>query len=360
MIKQGEYIFFGSKHKMNLPPPSREEKLLKVDSSNLDSPFSKFIGNEQAIRKLQAAAFDALGRENHMQKDLAFAIFGPASSGKTTIARIYAETVDLPLVEVSPKSLKTTDDLFNQVENVLSNTLIPLVDHGNDTYHLPPMVIFIDEVHALSKNLVNGLLKATEHKDGVLVTESGRVADCKRVTWIIATTDEGRLFDAFRTRFSPVMLKYLTKKEVAKIVKLNNPDLEDEICELVSHYNSRIPRKALEFARYMRMVKNMYPDKSWDQVAFEVAADEGVDEHGMNEIHLKILRALGQGPISKSRIVYVAGRKEEEVENNIMPWLLTETDDQPSLVTVSSRGYVVTEDGIKELEKRGISHNYEN
>lgn len=359
MIKQGEYIFFGNKHVMNLSPPSREEKLHKVDSSNPKSPFSKFIGNEQAIRKLQAAAFDALGRENHMQKDLAFAIFGPASSGKTTLARIYAETVDLPFLEVSPKSLKTTDDLLNQIDLVLSKTPIPLLDHGNDTYHLPPMIVFIDEVHALSKNLFNGLLKATEHKDGILVTESGKVADCRRVTWIIATTDEGMLFDAFRTRFSPVMLKYLTKKEVSKIVKLSNPDWDDEICDLVSHYNSRIPRKALEFARYMRMVKNMYPDETWQQVAEEVATDEGIDKYGMNEIHLKILRALGQGPISRSRIIYVAGRKEEEVDNNIMPWLLTETDDQPAMVTVSSKGYVITKFGIKELEKRGITHNYE-
>lgn len=357
MIPQGELIFFGPKHAKKAAPPTREQKLRAVDSKNPNSPFSKFIGNEQAIRKLQAAAFNALGKENHIQRDLSFAIFGPASSGKTTVARIYAETVELPLIEVSPKSVKTTDDLLDLIRSGLSSTSVPLVDVGNSTYFLPPVIIFIDEVHALSKSVVNGLLKATEHKDAVLVTESGCVVDCYNVTWMIATTDEGRLFDAFRTRFSTIMLKYLSKIEVAKIVKINNPDLTEDVCMLVSHYNSRIPRKALEFARYMRMVKDMHPDMSWEEVAAQVASDEGIDQYGMHEIHLKILRALGQGPIARNRISFVAGRKDEEVEKNILPWLLTETDDQPALVSVSSRGYVITKDGIAELEKRGIPYN---
>lgn len=357
MIAQGELIFFGPKHARRAPPPSREQKLKMVDSNNPDSPFSKFIGNEQAIRKLQAAAFNALGKENHVQRDLSFAIFGPASSGKTTVARIYAETVELPLIEISPKSIKNTDDVLEFIRSGLSRTPIPLKDTGNNTYFLPPIVVFIDEVHALSKSVVNGLLKATEHKDAILVTESGSIVDCHNVTWIIATTDEGKLFDAFRTRFSPIMLKYLSKKEVAKIIKLNNPDLSDEVCALVSHYNSRIPRKALEFARYMRMIKDMQPDMSWEDIASQVASDEGIDQYGMHEIHLKILRALGQGPIARNRISFIAGRKEEEVEKNILPWLLTETDDQPALITVSSRGYVITKEGLEELDKRGIPYN---
>lgn len=357
MIPQGEFVFFGPKHAKKAPAPSREHKLSMVDTSNHKSPFSKFIGNEQAIRKLQAAAFNALGKENHVQRDLSFAIFGPASSGKTTLARIYADTVELPLIEVSPKSVKTTDDLLDLIRNGLSRTPIPLVDTGNNTYFLPPIIIFIDEVHALSKSVVNGLLKATEHKDAILVTESGCVVDCHNVTWMIATTDEGKLFDAFRTRFSPVMLKYLSKNEVAKIIKLHNPDLSDEVCMLVSHYNSRIPRKALEFARYMRMIKEMHPDLSWEKIAAQVASDEGIDEYGMHEIHLKILRALGQGPIARNRISFIAGRKDEEVEKNILPWLLTETEDQPALIAVSSKGYVITKDGIAELEKRGIPYD---
>jgi hypothetical protein len=52
----------------------------------------------------------------------------------------------------------------------------------------------------------------------------------------------------------------------------------------------------------------------------------------------------------------IAGRKEEEVEKFIMPWLLTETDDQPALVTVTTKGYTITEAGLAELDRRGINH----
>lgn len=358
MNSQPELVFFGSKHSENLPAPTRDQKLWAISRDNPNSPFSKFVGNDKAIRKLQAAVYSALGKENHIQRDLAFAIFGPASSGKTTIARIYAESVKLPLVEISPKSVKKVQDVLDLIEDALENTSIPLLFSGGNC-SLPPMVIFIDEVHALSDGVVDGLLKATEYKDCVMVTEKGIVVDCHDVTWMIATTDEGKLFDAFRTRFSPIVLQYLSKNDVAKIVKLNNPDLSDRVCSLVSHYNSRIPRKALEFARYMRMVKEMHPDRTWEEIAKQVANDEGIDEYGMHELHLRVLKALGQGPVARNRMSVIVGRKDEEVENNIVPWLLTETEDQPAMIGVSRRGYVITPAGIQELIKRNIPYNKE-
>ena len=143
---------------------------------------------------------------------------------------------------------------------------------------------------------------------------------------------------------------------MAKIVKLANPEFSADVCQLVAHYNSRVPRKALEFARYMKLIRQMDPTQEWADVAREVAADEGIDEFGMHESHLTILKALGQGPIAKNRIVNVAGRKAEEVERFIMPWLLTDTEDQPALVQVTHQGYAITPAGVAELDRRGISH----
>lgn len=354
-MKQRQRVFFGDTDPWGASAPSDAERRELVNGRT--SPFSKFIGNEKAVRKLQTAAYKALGQYNHMMRDLAFAIFGPSSAGKTTLARLYADTVDLPFVEISPKAVKSVDDILKEIKRVLETAGLPLVEMvRRGHYILPPMVILIDEVHALSDGVIQGLLKATEYNDALMATESGKTANTFNVTWIIATTDEGKLFDAFRTRFSPVVLKYLNKADVAKVVKMANPDLSDEVCALVAHYNSRITRKALEFARYMRLVKDMQAEMTWEEVAKQVASDEGIDEHGMQDVHLKILRALGQGPIARNRISLVAGRKEEEVERFILPWLLTETDDQAALITVSSKGYTITEAGIAELERRGIAH----
>jgi len=347
-------IFWGESDPWGVKEPSLEERHMAVSSTNPDSPFSKFIGNERAVKKLQAVAFDALGRPDHRCRELAFALFGPPSSGKTTLAKLFANTVGLPFIDIQPKSVKTLDDLVKEIDRVLAIEGVPLVEMRRQKYYiLPPSIIFVDEVHALADSMVQGLLKATEYNDSVLVTESGKTLNTFNVCWMIATTDEGKLFDAFRSRFSPVNLTYLTKAEVAKIVGMSHPDLPSEVCGLVAHYNGRVPRKALEFARYMKLIRNMKPELTWEQVAAEVAQDEGIDEFGMSKVHLDILRALSKGPIAKNRIVNVVGRKNEEVERYIMPVLLASTDDQPAMVTVTAKGYTLTPAGFVELEKRG-------
>lgn len=354
MAEQKRYVFFGDKDPKGRPAPTMEWKRSRIDRSNPESPFSRFIGNDRAIKKIQVAAFQALGHPHHLMRDMAFSVFGPASAGKTTLVRIYADTVKLPFVEISPKSLGTVDDLFDKIGVVLAESGIPLEEQGAGRFELPPCVLFIDEVHALADGVVQGLLKATEFNDAVLATESGRVLNTHAATWFIATTDEGKLFDAFRTRFNPVQLKYLTRVEVARIVELAHGDLGPDVCRLVAHYNPRVPRKALEFARLMKMYKGMEPDLSWELVARQVAADEGIDEHGMAEVYLKVLKGLKGGPVSRKRMATVVGRKEEEVERFVMPWLMSETDDQAALVTMSRRGYVLTEAGEEELRRRGL------
>jgi Holliday junction resolvasome RuvABC ATP-dependent DNA helicase subunit len=346
MSVQMARYFFGKE--FNIPEPTDQEKHAKISRSG-NAPLAKFVGNDKAVRKLQVAAYKALGTEDHMMRDLAFAIFGPSSSGKTTLIRLYAEIVELPFIEISPKSVKTLNDVLKIIQSELEKQGVTLV--GFDHFMLPPCVIFIDEVHALADNIVQGLLKATEFNDSVLVTENGKVIDTYTVTWAIATTEEGQLFDAFRTRFSPIQLGYLSKKEISQVVKLANPDLPEDVCDLVAHYNSRVPRKALEFARYMSLVKEM-SGGDWQSVARQVAEDEGIDEFGMHEIYLKILKALNNGPVARNRISFIAGKKEEEVDKYIIPWLMTETVDQPALIAVSQRGYVITEAGLQELEKR--------
>lgn len=353
-ISQRCYWFWGENDREGRSEPTDAEKRVRISRDNRLSPFSKFIGNERAVRKLQAAAYAALGDPMHMMRDLAFAIYGPASAGKTTLARIYADTVELPFVEISPKQVKKLDDVFRLINAVLVEHEMPLVGFRNK-FRLPPCVVFFDEVHALSDNIVQGLLKATEYNDCVMATESGRILNTKCATWMMATTDEGRLFDAFRTRFSPVHLNYLTKSEISKIVKLAHPQLDDDVCRLVSHYNGRIPRKALEFARYMTMVRAMDQSMSWADVARQVAEDEGIDQFGMHELSLKVLKALADGAVAARRIPAIIGRKSEEVERNIMPVLMCATEDQPSLVTTSNKGYILTDSGKEELRKRGIS-----
>lgn len=333
---QPHLVFFGDL--VNKAMPDHDERFSRVDRNNKDSPFFKFVGNENAVMKLQVAAYKALSEPSHIMRDLSFAIFGPASTGKTTLARIYSQVVELPFIEVGPKAVKCLDDLFSIIDNVLVGYGIGLIEQRSKYYCLPPCVIFIDEVHALPNSVVQGLLKATEFNDASMATESGRVLDCYAATWMIATTEEGQLFDAFRTRFSPIRLEYLSKIDIARIVKNSNTDIPDHICNMIVDYNPRVPRKALEFARYCVMYRLMYPNNGWEDTVRTVAMQEGLNSNGLNNIQIKVLEILNNGPISKRKLSDRLNKKEDELENYIIPDLLAQ-----NLVYVNAKGYNRTE-----------------
>lgn len=324
--------------------------------------INSFIGNEQAIRRLSRAVFCAFGKEDHCCSEYSFALCGPPSTGKTHLAKLFAKTIGLPFVVIEPQMARKVHDIFEEVSSVCENFSkdnvkkgdLSLFDYGESKYIFPPLVIFIDEVHNLKSNVVQGLLKATEPKDRTMITEQGFSVNTRNVCWLIATTDRGDLFDAFDTRFQKITLRLYSKKEMAKIIKLSNPDWSDDVCDLVAKYNSQVPREALAFARDMRVEHEIYP-QDWESVASKVAEDHGIDPFGMTYMRVEVLKALGQAPMSASQLPFIVHVKEEELRKYIMPPLLGKTPDrQMPLVTVTSKGYTITGSGLAELDKRGL------
>lgn len=338
------------------PPMSDDERRWAVDPENPDFELNKFIGNKEAKRRLSRAVFSALGKRNRCCADYSFAICGPASTGKTHLAKLFAASLEIPFVTIEPQSIRRVHDVFAEIKRVCDEEYddIEVVQNEDGGYVLPPVVVFIDEVHNLRKGVVQGLLKATEPSDRSMVTEEGCKVSTENVCWMIATTDRGDLFDAFDTRFQKVNLRLYTKKEMSRIIKLNNPDWGESACMLVAEYNSHVPREALAFARDMRVEHEMNRGVSWEEAAAIVAKDHGIDKWGMTNSRVEVLKALGQRPISLSQLQYVVHVKEEELKKFIMPPLLAQTPDQEPLVTVSTRGYTITLEGIAELQKRGL------
>jgi Holliday junction resolvasome RuvABC ATP-dependent DNA helicase subunit len=336
----------------------KETRRWLVSPSNSDYKLNSFIGNKEAVRRLSRAIFSALGKEDRDCSDYSFALVGPASTGKTYLAKLFSDVIKIPFVGIEPQSIKRTHDIFVEIEKKVAefDERLALVEYEGGRYILPPLIVFIDEVHNLKKSVVQGLLKATEPNDRTLVTEEGIEICTKKVCWMIATTDRGDLFDAFDTRFQKVNLRLYSKKEMAQIIKMNNPDWSDEVCLLVAKYNASVPREALAFARDMRVEKEMNGEVSWEEVASVVAHDHGIDKFGMTLARVEILKALGQSPVSSSQLPFVVHVKEEEMKKFILPPLMSRTPDQEPMITVSSRGYSITKAGLVELDKRGIAN----
>lgn len=336
------------------PAPTPDERRHMVDFvNNKACPLYRYIGNDHARRKLAEAAFVALKRGDHCCRELAVFLSGPASVGKTSLMKLFAELVGLPFVEVQPRSIKNVNDLFMAVRTQIEATGLTLTPVGQKKYRLPPSIVFVDEVHGLSQHVVDALLKACEGKDCTLATERGETINCFSVCWCIATTEAGELFDAFESRFDEVKLSYYTRDQLAKIVKLNNPDLDEEVCRLIAKFQ-RLPRKLLRFAQAMRNKREMYTEKPWEEIALEVAHDNGIDAHGMPAQQLAVLKALKKKAVAKDRLPVLLGVKKPEVERKILPLMLCSTADQAALVEVTGEGYTLTPAGHEELTKRGL------
>jgi Holliday junction resolvasome RuvABC ATP-dependent DNA helicase subunit len=365
-IIQSEFVFFPK----GSTAPSAADRSWRVSRDNVSCPLSRFIGNDSAVKRLARSAFVAMGRYNHCCSDMSFALLGPSSTGKTTLARLFAETMDIPFVEISPKSVSKPMDVLIKIAEVCETSYVETSDGTyslelvrmlpadgsppspkQNYFWLPPMVVFLDEVHALNNTIVQSLLKATEKSDSIFDTGDW-IVNTSNVCWMIATTDRGKLFDAFDTRFSKIFLDLYSTTEMAQIIQVANKDLDFDVCKLVAHYGGRVPREALAFATEMKHEREMSPDDSWEDVAGRIAEESGIDQFGMTYQRVDILRALVDGPVSKPNLATQSSCKEEELIKYVIPPLLAASKDEPPMIKVTSRGYAITSTGIHELEKR--------
>ena len=345
------------------PAPSREVQVWWANPANPDNPLSRFVGNEEAVRRLSRTLFTSFGHNAHLCRNN-FGLFGPSSTGKTMLARLFADALQIPFVELSPDHIDSIQDVFDEIQKVLANhpSNLKLVPQNDGSFLLPPMVVFIDEVHTLAakKRIASGLLKSIALNDRKMRTENGEVVSTDNVTWIVATTERDQIASmfsgAFINRFRQIILRLYSKDEIAEIVQRANPDFTPEVCRLVANYCSHVPREALDFCNEMREAYALNAG-SWEEAAKTVADDIGIDEFGMTLKRRDILKLLGRGPISKDQLASFVGVEANELRSLVMPPLQAITPDQPiPLVTVTGKGYSITPAGLEELDKRGIAN----
>ena len=191
-------------------------------------------------QQLRAKNFDELVGQEHLTASSAplrvlcekFALghsffYGPAGTGKTSLARIIAKSMDLPFYEFNATSLKVEQlrKIFEQYKNALQKPLI-----------------FIDEVHRLAKNQQEVLLPVMEN-NSVLV---------------IGASTENPFFtltSAIRSRSMLFELKHISKdalyKLLARAISLNNLSIDDATKEYLvasSGGDARAMLKLLEFS----------------------------------------------------------------------------------------------------------------
>lgn len=149
--------------------------------------FSEFVGQEQA----KAILIPALKATKFGKNLDNICFYGPAGTGKTTISRIIAKSLNTECITVDARNLKKVEEFTNIVTSMKDND-----------------VLFVDEIHGLNKNLEELFYEAiTKHQMNIIL-KNGRTAvlPVNSFVFVGATTKLGELSSPLRSRF-PMLIE---------------------------------------------------------------------------------------------------------------------------------------------------------
>jgi Holliday junction DNA helicase RuvB len=292
--------------------------------------LGEFIGQRE-LKEHLAIVLEAARRRGQAVDHLLFA--GPPGLGKTTLAGIIAAEMGVHLHVTSGPALERAGDLA---------AILTKLDQGD--------VLFIDEIHRLSRAVEEILYPAMEDFQLDIVVGKGPAASSIRLTLprftlVGATTRTGMITGPLRDRFGLVArLDYYDDDELEAIVTRAAGILGVVVDTAGAHEIARrsrgTPRIANRLLRRVRDFAEVRGDGSIDEAtAHDGLALFGVDERGLDKVDRAILSAVcrqfGGGPVGLSTLAIAVGEQPETVEDVYEPFLI-----QQGLLVRTPRGRV--------------------
>ena len=325
---------------------SKEEK--EFDQSLRPLNFSDFVGQESILENLKIFVEAANRREEALDHTL---FHGPPGLGKTTLANVLANELEVGIKITSGPVLDKPGDLAGLLTNLE-----------------PRDILFIDEIHRLSPIVEEYLYSAMEDYKIDIMIESGPNARTVNITLnpftlVGATTRSGLLTAPMRARFGiSNRLSYYSKDLLSSILKRSASILEIEISKdaaiEIASRSRGTPRIANGLLRRIRDFAQIKGDGKIDLKITKYGLKAlKVDNYGLDEMDNKILNALIDkfkgGPVGITTLATAVSENGETIEEVYEPFLI-----QQGFIVRTPRGREVTELAYKHLGK--IRGNQEN
>jgi Holliday junction DNA helicase RuvB len=279
--------------------------------------LEEFIGQD-SIKKSLRVYIDSTKTRNEPLDHTLF--YGPPGLGKTTLAKIISEELKVSIKQTTGPSIEKIADLASILINLGKND-----------------ILFIDEIHRLSKMVEEVLYSAMEDFKLPIVAGSKKsahtiVINLNPFTLIGATTRFGLVSPPLRDRFGIVYHLEIYSAEELRDIILRDADIfgikiTEKAAWLIGLRSRGVPRISIQLLKRMRDFSSVINRNIIDEeVVNEAFKSLHIDDYGLNDLDRKYLFNLISrfkgGPVGIEAISTALGEDKGTIEDIVEPYLI--------------------------------------